>query len=206
MLIDLSIALFLPWISKMRSMLLAVRRARFSKTAGSGPGHREAGGGVHHIAPRAVVGGVHADDVAKGAAEGPEAAESDVEADVGDVVARFAQEEHGALDPAALQVAVRRLAESRSERADKVSFGDACHPRQGGDVQRLGVGAVHGVAGPEHTAIELFDGACHLIIFAQAARPPFPSTLAGKGKPTSPASGEVKPYIACCLWGLDNQP
>src|SRR5207249_10444537 len=116
---------------------------------------------VDRSAARAIVGRVHADDVAEGPAEGAEAGEPDVHADVGDAAARLAQQEHGALHAPALEVAVGRLAESGAKRADEVRLGDARDLGQGGDVEGLGVGAVDRVAGAEHAPVPLLDGPAH---------------------------------------------
>ena len=114
------------------------RAAGFSKTARSRPGHREAGrhgGDVGRGRGRRV--GDSPTIVAERAAERAEAAEADVEADVGDAAVGLAQQEHRPLDPPALQVAVRRLAEGRPEGADEVRLGDVRDPRQRRDVERL---------------------------------------------------------------------
>jgi hypothetical protein len=58
----------------------------------------------------------------EGPAERTEADESDFKADVGHTVVRFAEQEHRSLNPAALQVAVRRLPERGPERPDEVSI------------------------------------------------------------------------------------
>src|SRR6202040_2152995 len=95
------------------------------------------------------------------AAEGTEAGETDVEADIGDAAVALAQQEHRALDPAPLEVAVRRLAEGRAEGPDEVRLGDAGDPGERGDVERLGVAAVHRVARAEQPAVDLLDAAAH---------------------------------------------
>src|SRR5574337_831869 len=59
----------------------------------------------------AVAGRRLAHDLAEGSAEGSQAREGDVEADIGDAAVGLAQEQHRALHPSPLQVAVRRLAE-----------------------------------------------------------------------------------------------
>src|SRR5947209_19047347 len=99
--------------------------AGFSKTARSGPGHGEAGRGGLDLSLLAVQRRGLAGDLGEGAAEGAEAVEADLQADVGDAAIGFAQQEHGPLDASALQVAVRRLAESRAEGANEVRFGHA---------------------------------------------------------------------------------
>src|ERR1700745_755056 len=76
-------------------------------------------------------------DRAKRAAEGTEAVEPDVEADGGNRAPRLAQELHGALDPTALQVAMRRLAERGPELAAEMSSGDVRDARERSHVQRL---------------------------------------------------------------------
>src|SRR3954452_6998472 len=59
-----------------------------------------------------------ADDLPEGPAEGGEAGEADVEADLADRVLRGAEQVHRALDAPPLQVAVRGLAEGVLEGAD----------------------------------------------------------------------------------------
>jgi hypothetical protein len=81
------------------------------------------------------------------AGERAEAGEADVQADVGHAAVGLAQKEHGAFEPAALQVAVRRLAEGGAERANEVGLGGARDSGQGRHVEGLGVGAVDRVAG-----------------------------------------------------------
>jgi len=97
--------------------------------------------------PHAVVRRRLADDLPERAAEGPQAREADVEADVGDAAVSLAQQEHRALHPPPLQVTVRRLPEGGAEAADEVRLGEVGHRGDGADIERLGVGAVHGVAG-----------------------------------------------------------
>src|SRR4051794_41122794 len=104
----------------MGSNLTALRPVGFSETARSPPDHPEARrdvvpGARHALAiPRRRL----ADDVAEGAAERAQAREADVEADLGDAAVGLGQQRHRALHAAALQVAVRCLAERRAERAD----------------------------------------------------------------------------------------
>src|SRR4051794_24365796 len=104
----------MPWwvtVSNMPATLGPHRSPRFSETARSRPRHLEAD--RDGVAPRAGAVGRRrtADDGGEGAAEGPEAGEADLEADLGDAQRAVAQQRHGALDPAPLQVAMRRLAE-----------------------------------------------------------------------------------------------
>jgi hypothetical protein len=56
---------------------------------------------------------------------------------------------------------MRRLAESGAKDPDEMRLRDAGDPRQGRDVKRLGVIAVHRVAGAQHAAVGLFDGSAH---------------------------------------------
>src|SRR4051794_26703007 len=85
------------------------------------PGHHHARGHVARAAgagpPRLAVGARrHPDHLGEGAAERAEAREAHLEADLGHGPPGLAQQRHGALQPAALQVAMRRLAERVPER------------------------------------------------------------------------------------------
>src|SRR5439155_13056558 len=102
-----------------------------------------------------VVRGRLADDVAKRAAESSKAPKPDVQADVGHGAFGLPQQEHGALDPAALQVAVRRLTKGRPEGPDEMRLGNVRRLREVGYVKRPGVGAADGVATPQHSAVGL---------------------------------------------------
>src|SRR4051812_19778892 len=80
------------------------------------PGHDDAAGhaGPHGGPGRgllalAVLAGRDADDLVEGPAERAQRGEADVEADLGHRGVRAPQLPHRALDPAALEVAVRRL-------------------------------------------------------------------------------------------------
>src|SRR5437773_1253355 len=148
----------------MRPMLSGVLLPGFSKTARSCPAHREAVWHSKEVAPCLVVRGRLADDVAKRAAESSKAPEPDVKADVGHGAVGLPQQEHGALDPPALQVAVRRLTKGRPEGPDEMRLGNVRKLREVGYVERPRVGAVDGVAGPEHAAVGLLDGAAHRIL------------------------------------------
>src|SRR5919199_146658 len=114
----------------MRRNLAEIARRRFSETARSGPCHREAGRYGTDLGAVAVVGRRLAHDVAERPAEGAQAGETNVEADVRYATVRLAQQEHRALDSPPLQVAVRRLAEGVPKRADEVGLGDQRDPRQ----------------------------------------------------------------------------
>src|SRR6188508_428226 len=146
----------------MSLTLLIAWRGRFSKTAGSHPGHPEARGYRGDDSSAATVCRRRlSDDGAERPAERTQAGEADVDADTGDREVGRAQQIHRALDAAPLQVTVRRLAERRSKRADEVRFRGAGKTRQGGHVERFAVGTVHRVPGTEQSAIRLLRDASH---------------------------------------------
>src|SRR5262249_2908878 len=89
-----------------------------------GPRHGETGRDNLGSCSTAVLTWRLADDVAKGTTERAQAGEAHVQTDVGHAAVRFAEQEHGALDAATLQVAMRRLAERLFERADEVGLRD----------------------------------------------------------------------------------
>src|SRR5438128_2406736 len=152
------------WFSlKMNPMLGAATRRGFSKTAGSHVGHREAARHRFDLGAIAILARAHTDDFPKRAAEGAEAVEADVETNVGDASLGLAQLEHRPLDPPALEVAVRRLAEGPTERPYEVGLGDARDLGEIGDVERVGVRTVDRVSCPQHAAIRLLDGAAHVV-------------------------------------------
>src|ERR1700730_11045620 len=97
----------------MRVSLVGRRRVRFSKTARSGPRHHEAGRSDQGAGAPAVHRRRLADDVAEGSAERAQAVEANLAADVRHAAAGLAQQEHGALDAAALEIAVRCLPATR---------------------------------------------------------------------------------------------
>src|SRR2546425_4927829 len=147
--------------------------ARFSKcalslwslTGRARPRHRPA---RRHAQGRAVAGEARpvrrrrlADDRAERAAEGAEAVEADVEADLGHRPVRLAQELHRPLDAATLQVAVRGLPERRAELAAEVRGRDMRRAGERRDVERLRERPVHRVAAPQHSAASVPDGARH---------------------------------------------
>src|SRR5436853_3840591 len=90
-------------------------RLGFSKTARSCPGHRETVRHGHDRAALAVGRRRLANDCLKTAAERAQAVEAHVEADVGHASIGGTQQEHRPLDPAALEIAVWRLAKSRAK-------------------------------------------------------------------------------------------
>jgi hypothetical protein len=61
-----------------------------------------------------------------------------------------------------LQVAVRRLAERGTEAAGEVRLGEVAGRGHGTDVERLGVGAVHQVAGAQQPPVQLLDFPAHV--------------------------------------------
>src|SRR6266480_2468073 len=138
-----------------------VLRQGFSKTARSRPGHREAvGDGLD--GPTLAIGARRlADDISKDPAERTQAAEADVEADVGHTSIGCPQQVHGALDPATLEIAVRGLVKGCPKGWEEVRLRYVSHPGEGGDVERLRVGSVHGVAGAQHPSVELLDRSTH---------------------------------------------
>src|SRR5438874_6757548 len=111
--------------------------------------------------PHAVVRWRFADDLPEHADEGSPAGEADVEADIGNGAVGLAQQEHRALHPPPLKVTERRLPEDGSEAADEVRLGDMGHRGHGADVERVGVGAVHGVAGAQQTPVQVLDFPAH---------------------------------------------
>src|SRR5439155_19104168 len=102
-----------------------------------------------------------ADDVPKDPAERTQAAEADVEADVGHTSIGCPQQVHGALDPATLEIAVRGLVKGCPKGSDEVRLRYVSHPGEGEDIERLRVGSVHGVARTEHSSVELLHGPAH---------------------------------------------
>src|SRR4051794_33913690 len=113
------------WL-RLVNMPLTLRRgagSRFSETAHllamagwPRPGHHHAcghvAGGTRAGAPSLTVcRRRHAEHACECAAERPEAGEPDIQADLGHGALRFTQERHRPLEPASLQVAMRRLAE-----------------------------------------------------------------------------------------------
>jgi len=121
----------------------------------------DAVGSHHRTVPRPIPTGRLTDDLTEGPAERPQTGESDVEADRRHGAVSLTQQEHRALNPPPLQVAMGRLAENRSEAAAEVGWrdvGDCCHRPH---IERLGIGAVHGVAGTKQPPIEVLRLAAH---------------------------------------------
>src|SRR5699024_5791322 len=88
-----------------------------------------------------------ADDVVEGTAERAQTGEPDIQADVGHAALRRAEQEHRPLDPTALEIAVRCLAERGTKGPDEMGFGHVDQARERRDVQWLREGAVHRVPG-----------------------------------------------------------
>src|SRR3981081_4337579 len=153
----------LMWLS-MRAPLDARSPAGFSKTARSRPCHPEAGGDSVGVGTAAVLRRGSADYLPECPAEGAEAHEAHVEADLSDAAIGFAQHEHRSLHAAALKVAVRCLAKRRAERAYDVRLRYVRDPRQRSDVERAPVVAVHRVARAEHPAVGVLDGGAHRLV------------------------------------------
>src|SRR5262245_11144078 len=100
----------------MWARLVPALRRRFSETARSRPRSREARGNGSEVGRLPPVRARRlADDLGERPAERSHAREADVEADLRDAALALAEQEHRALDPPALQVPVRRLAERRAE-------------------------------------------------------------------------------------------
>src|SRR5436190_13574305 len=148
-------------ILSMPPTLIDGRPDYFSKTARSRPGHREAARRRLGAGALAVLARRLPDDRPERPAERAEAREADVEGHVGHAPIGLAQQEHRALDAAALEVAVRRLAEGRAEGADEMRLRHVRELRERRDVERLRVAAIHGVARAEHAPVALLDGAAH---------------------------------------------
>jgi len=142
---------------------LAGRRC-FSKTARSRPRHHEARRHGRHLPAQPERRRRFTHDHLKCPAERAEAVEADVEADVGDAAIRGTQQKHRALDAAALQIAVRRLAEGLAKPADEVRLRDARDLCEARDAQRLGKRPVHRIPRAQHAAIAFFSGANHLCV------------------------------------------
>src|SRR4051812_6279731 len=159
----------------MAATLPADHALVFSETARSHPGGDEAVRRADRLGRSAVRRRRDAHDPPEGSAERPEAGEPHVEADLGHTAIGLAQQVHRPLDPAPLQVAMRRLAERLLERAAEMRL---AHQRDAGgarDVERPGVVAVHRVASAEQPAVLLFRGAAHGSIVASLTtkRPPW---------------------------------
>jgi len=120
--------------------------------------------------PRAVPGWCLSHDRVEGAAECSQTGEADTEADVGHAPIGLAEQEHRALDPPPLEVPVRPLAEHCVEAADEVRGRDVHDGGHGPYVKRLGVGAIHRVAGPEQAPVEVLGFAAHAVTLRDAAR------------------------------------
>src|SRR5215213_6126051 len=143
----------------MRVTLARDARSRFSKTARSRPRPREArGNGAQVGGLEAVARGGLPDDLTEGAPEAADAREPDLQADLAHAKLGLSEHEHRPLDPPALEVAVRRLAERGPEGADEVGLGYVRDPGERRDAEQLRVVAVHRVASAQHAAVRVLDG------------------------------------------------
>ena len=97
-------------------------------------------------------------------AESAEARKPDIEANIGHAPVGFSQQEHRALDPTPLEVAVRGLAKRGAKGADEMCFRDASKPGQIGNVKRLRIRTIHRVAGPKHPPIDFLNTSAHRVI------------------------------------------
>src|SRR5918995_3649137 len=105
----------------MAARLILAPWVRFSETARSRPGLHEAGRDGSEVRRSPPIGRRWlADDVGEGPAERAQAREAHVEADLGHAAVGLPEQEHRPLDPAALQVTMRRLAEGGAKGPDEV--------------------------------------------------------------------------------------
>ena len=137
--------------------------------------HLVAVGREHRPIPKPVFRRRLAHDLPERAAEGPQAVEADIEADVGHAAVGLAQPEHRAFDSPPLQVAVRRLTENGPEGTDEVRLGDVGHRGHCADVERLGVGAVHRVAGAQQAPVQILDFSAHGATLRRQGRALYPT-------------------------------
>ena len=158
-------------------MLRAVLGPGFSKTARSHPGHREAGRHGKNEFAIAIRGRSVTNDFCERPAESTEASETNIETDIRDTAWSLPKQEHRPFHPPALQETMRSLAKSRPKGPDEMGFGDRSDPCEVRDVERLRIRAVDRVAGPQHPAIELLDGAGHDPIVSQPGTTPARGTI-----------------------------
>src|SRR4029077_5423415 len=149
-------------------MLGTVLGPGFSKTARSHPGHREAGRDGKNELAIAIFGRGVANDVRERAAESAEAAKPNIETDVRAAPLSLPQQEHRTLHPPALKVPMRCLAEGGLEGTNEMGFGYIRDLRKVGKIQRLRISAIHGVARPQHSAIDLLYGPAHDTMLSRA--------------------------------------
>src|SRR5262245_60057992 len=115
----------------MSARLAPAPAVRFSKTARSRPRLHEARrDGLEVRGPPSVGARRLTHDGGEGPTERPQTREADVEADLGDTAVGLPQHEHRPLNPTALQVPMRRLAEGCAKDPYEVCLGDICDPRQ----------------------------------------------------------------------------
>src|ERR1700682_428014 len=158
-------------------MLGAGLGLRFSKTARSHPGHREAGRHGKHELAIAIFGRSVTHDFCERPAESTETSKTNIETDIRDTAWSLPKQEHRPLHPPALQETMRRLAKSCPKGPDEMGLGHRSDLCEVGDVERLRIRAVDRVAGPQHPAIELLDGAGHDPIVPQPGTTPARGTI-----------------------------
>jgi hypothetical protein len=105
--------------------------------------------------------GDSAQDVAESPAECAQAAETNVEANVRYAPIRGTQEKHRALNPPALEIAVRGLAERRTEGADEVRLRHLRNSRELWDAEWFRKRAIHRIPRAQHPAIAFFHRSVH---------------------------------------------
>jgi hypothetical protein len=190
----------------MKPMLCATSGPRFSKTARSCPGHGEAGRHGHHELAVSIFRRRVADDVAESPAESAQAAKPNVQADIRDASSRLSQQEHRALHPPALKVAMWCLTEGPPKGPDEVRLGDVRNLGEVWDVERLRVGTVDRVAGAQHPAIQLLHGAGHDPYSQAAQRRPGPlarlmtTRSGGRNRNSRPALITCHPPSCTSRW------
>src|SRR5690349_5810995 len=114
--------------------------------------HAARDGGGRPVVPGAVGGRRLADQGGEAGAERAQRGATHPEAGLGDADVTAAQQRLGPLDPAGHEIAVRGFAVRGPEAAAEVTGRHVRRPGQRGHVERLGVVAVHPVAGPAQQA------------------------------------------------------
>src|SRR5260370_41200120 len=99
-----------------------------------------------------------AHDIRERPAESAKASKPNIETDIRDASLSLPQQEHRALDPPSLPVAMGCLAERGLERPNEVGLGALRYLREIRDVQRHRVRAVHRITRSKHPAVELLRG------------------------------------------------
>jgi hypothetical protein len=97
----------------------------------------------------------------KGPAEGAQAAETDVEANIRYVPIRRAQKKHRALDAPPQEIAMRGLAERSAEGTDEMRLGYFRNSRESWNTEQFRERAIHRIPRAQHPAITLFHRSVH---------------------------------------------